>query len=92
MVNKCVVTNCSAGYKTGQRKALFHFHEDQELKRKWIYFVNHKVWLPTTHSVVFMDHFEEKIIKCGKKCQLLCCGNCIQYLQFIMSQNPIHHF
>ena len=32
MVNKCVVTNCSTGYKTGQMKALFHFHEDQELK------------------------------------------------------------
>ena len=28
MVNKCVVTNCSTGYKTGQKKASFHFHED----------------------------------------------------------------
>ena len=42
MVNKCVVTNCSASYKTGQKKASFHFREDQELKRKWIYFVNRK--------------------------------------------------
>ena len=36
MVNKYVVTNCSIyiyiGYKTGQKKASFHFHEDQELK------------------------------------------------------------
>ena len=61
MVNTCVVTNCSTGCKTGQRKALFHFHEHQELKRKWIYYVNRKVWLPTAHSVVFIDHFEEKI-------------------------------
>ena len=74
MVNKRVVTNCSIGYKTGQRKALFHFHEDQELKRKWIYFVNCKVRLPTAHSVVCIDHFEEKIIKCVKKCQLLSCA------------------
>ena len=22
----------------------------------------------------------------------MCCGNCIQYLQFVMSQNPIRHF
>ena len=42
MVDKCVVTNCSTSYKTGQKKASFHFHEDQELKRKWIYFVNRK--------------------------------------------------
>ena len=32
MVNKFVVTNYSTGYKTGQKKASFHFHEDQELK------------------------------------------------------------
>ena len=35
-----VVTNCSIGYKTGQKKASFDFVEDQELKRKLIYFVN----------------------------------------------------
>ena len=40
MVNKCVVTNCSTGYKTGQKKASFDFDEDQKLKRKLIYFVN----------------------------------------------------
>ena len=42
MVNKCVVTNCSTSYKTGQKKVTFHFHEGQELKQKLIYFVNHK--------------------------------------------------
>ena len=39
MVIKYVVTNCFTGYKTYQKKALFHFHEDQELQI-WIYFVN----------------------------------------------------
>ena len=34
MVNKCVVTNCSTNYKTGQKKVSFHFHENQELKRQ----------------------------------------------------------
>ena len=63
MVNKCVVKNCSSGYKTGQWKALFYFHEDQELKRKWIYFLNRKVWLPSAHSVVCIDRFEEKNYK-----------------------------
>ena len=52
MVNKCVVTTFSSSYKTGQKKAWFHFHEDQELKRKWICFVNCKDWLPKAHSVI----------------------------------------
>ena len=80
MVNKCVVTNCSASYKTGQKKALFHFHEDQELKRKWIVLPVAKVgYLTLIQSCV--SYFEEKMIKRGKKCQLLYCGKYIQYLQ-----------
>ena len=67
MVNKCVETNCSIGYKTVQKKASFHFHEDQELKRKLIYFVNRKDWLPTAYSVIGINHFGEKFIKCRKK-------------------------
>ena len=82
MVNKCVVTNCSTGYKTGQKKASFHFHEDQELKRKWIYFVNRKDWLSTAHSAICIDHFEEKFTKRGKKYQLLSCGRYIQSVTF----------
>ena len=81
MVNKFVVMNCFTGYKTGQKKAPTHFHEDQELKQKWIYFVNCKDWLPRAHSVICINHFEEKFIKLAKKCQLLCCGKYIQYLQ-----------
>ena len=41
-------------YKTGQKKASLHFHEDQELKRKWIYFANRKDWLPNAHSVKYI--------------------------------------
>ena len=36
------VTNYSTGYKTGQKKASLHFHADQELTPKRIYFVNRK--------------------------------------------------
>ena len=43
-VNKYVVTNCSTGYKTGQKKTLFHFPKDQQLKQKLIYSVNRKDW------------------------------------------------
>ena len=55
MVNKCLETNCSTSYKTKQRKASFHFHEDQELKRKCIYFDNRKDWLPNAHSVICIE-------------------------------------
>ena len=78
MVNKCVVTSCSTVYKTSQKKASFHFHEDQKLKQKWIYFVNGKNCLPTTNSVICID---QKFMKLCEKFQLLCYGNCIHYLQ-----------
>ena len=71
MVNKCAVTNFSTGYKTVQKKASFHFPEDQELQRKWIYSVNRKDWSPIAHSVICIDHFEEKFMKRFKKCKLL---------------------
>ena len=42
MVNKCVVTKCCTFYENAQKKASFHFHEDQELKQKWANFVYRK--------------------------------------------------
>ena len=85
IVNTFVVTNCSTGYKTGQKKASFDFHEDQELKRRWIYFVNRKDWLCIQCVRIILK------IKLFIKFQLLCCGNYILYLQFIVTQNPIRH-
>ena len=32
-----VVTSCFIGYTTGQKKASFHFYEDQEFERKCIF-------------------------------------------------------
>ena len=55
MVNKFVVMNYSTGYKTGQKKALYHFHEDEDVKKNWIYFVNCKDWLHTAHSVMYQS-------------------------------------
>ena len=93
MVNKCVVKNCSISYKTGQKKAWLYFHEDQELKRRWIYFVNRKDWSPTAHSAICIDHFEGKFIKRGKKFRLLCCGKYIHPVPtIVMTQGPIRHF
>ena len=67
MVNKCVVGNCYTGHLTGPRKASFSFPEDPDLRKRWIYFVNRKDWQPTKHSVICIDHFDEKYIKVGKQ-------------------------
>ena len=44
MVNKCVVTNCKTGYSNGPKKSTFHFPEEFDLQKRWIYFVNRKDW------------------------------------------------
>ena len=47
MVNECVVTNCTSGYATGEKNPSFLFPEDEELRKKLIYFVNRKNWAST---------------------------------------------
>ena len=71
MVNKCVVTNCTSGYVTGEKNPSFLFLEDKELRKELIYFVNRKNWAPTKYSVVCIDHFHDKFITHGKsRCKL----------------------
>ena len=72
MVNKCVVTNCFTGHLKGPKKTCFSFPDDADLRKRWIYFVNRKDWKPSKHSVICIDHFEEKYVKVGKqRCKLL---------------------
>ena len=61
------MTNCTSGYTKGLKKLSFHFPEDVELKKMWIYFVNRKEWTPTLNSVIYVEHFESKYLKYGKK-------------------------
>ena len=70
MVNKYVVANCTSGYITGEKNPSFLFPEDNDLRSKWIYFVNRKDWQPTKYSVICIKHFESKFVKVGKKCKL----------------------
>ena len=44
--------------------------------------MNRKDWLPTAHSVICIDNFEEKCIKRDKVHPLLCCGRYIQSATF----------
>ena len=71
MVNKCPVTNCTSGYSAGLKKPSFHFPEDEELRKKWIYFINRKEWIPTKYSVICIEHLESKFVKFGKICKLI---------------------
>ena len=52
-------------------KPCFLFPEYEELRKKWIYFVNRKNWARTKHSVVCINYFLDKFIKHGKsRCKL----------------------
>ena len=63
MVNKCVVTNCTSGHATGEKNPSFLFPEDEELRKKWIYFVNRKNSAPTKYSVACIGPFHDKFVK-----------------------------
>ena len=59
MVSKCVEDNCVNGYKIGERKSSFHFSEGKDLNKKWIYFANRKICLPSKNSVICIGHLEK---------------------------------
>lgn len=45
------------------------FAEDNDLKSKWIYFVNRKDWQPRKYSVIRIKYFKTKFVKLGEKCK-----------------------
>ena len=67
MVNK--MCSCELFYWPFKRpkKASFSFPDDIDLRNRWIYFVNRKDWQPSKHSVICVDHFDEKYLKIGKQ-------------------------
>lgn len=69
MVNKWIVANYSAVYKSGERKSSFHFPEDPQLKRRWICFVN--LHLSLTKNSICIEHLEDRFIKRGRKWNLV---------------------
>lgn len=80
MVNKCVVVKCRSGYKKKKQdgdpncKPIFRFPDQKkhsELRKKWIRFVNRQHWVPSRHSGICIDHFEQKYLRNGKRIRLL---------------------
>ena len=65
MVNKCCIVNCRSNYFGELSTPVFSFPKNEDLKPRWIKFVNRKDWNPTSSAVICMKHFEEKYIKTG---------------------------
>ena len=72
MVNKCVIYGCKSGYVTKAEKEnkvssfFFPFHKP-DLLSKWIKFINHSEWTPTSNSVICIKYIKEELIIEGKR-------------------------
>ena len=45
---------------------VFSFPKEEDLKKRWIRFVNQKDWEPTSSSYICIKHFEKKYYEKGK--------------------------
>ena len=62
MPNKCAIFNCKTNYAGGAKDSTVSFPRDDNLRQKWIQFVNRKDWKWSKHSVICIYHFEEKYL------------------------------
>ena len=66
LVYKCCVVNCRSNYTGEESTTVFSFRKEEELKKRWMTFVNRKDWEPTSSSYICTKHFEEKYYEKGK--------------------------
>ena len=71
MVYKCCIVNCRSNYTGEESTTVFSFRKEEDLKKRWIRFVNQKDWEPTFSSYICIKHFEEKYYKKGKTSKCL---------------------
>ena len=69
MVYKCCIVNCRSNYTGEEITTVFFFPKDEDLRKRWIKFVNRKDWKPTSSSVICIKHFDKKYYKKGEKSQ-----------------------
>ena len=77
MPYKCCVVSCRSNYDV-DKEAVFSFPDElkeNDLRRRWIRFVNRKDWKPTASFFICRRHFEPKYVKKGEKKQ----GGCRAY-------------
>ena len=57
---------CLSNYKGEEIVPVFSFPSDEDIKNRWIKFVNRKDWHPTSSAVICIKHFEGKFLKKGE--------------------------
>ena len=65
MVNKFCVVGCRSNYKEEETVPAFSFPSDEDIKNRWIKFVNRKDWQSTSSIVICIKHFEGKFLRKG---------------------------
>ena len=66
MVNKWCIVGCRSNYKGEEIVRAFSFPSEEDIKNRWIEFVNRKVWQPISSAVICIKHFESKFLKKGE--------------------------
>ena len=66
MVYKCCVVNCRSNYSGQEPTTVFSFPKDEDIRKRWVKFVNRKDWQPTSSSYICKKHFEPKYYKKGE--------------------------
>ena len=59
MVNKCYVVGCRSNYKGEKIVPVFSFPSDEDIKNRWIKFVNRKDCPPTSSAVICIKHLRQ---------------------------------
>ena len=62
----CKIVNCRSNYTGEERRTVFSFSKEKDLKKRWIRFINRKDWESTSLSYICIKHFEEKRYKRSK--------------------------
>ena len=63
MLNKCSVSGCSTNHATGEKGTVFKLPKDQNLRCKWLFFVNREYDDYQKHIFVCYKHFAEHFVK-----------------------------
>ena len=66
MVYKCCIVGCRSNYIAKEANTVFYFPKDEDIRKRWIKFVNRKDWLPTSLSYICKNHFEPKYFRKGQ--------------------------
>ena len=67
MVYKCCIEGCRSNCTVEEANTVFAFPKDDDIRKRWIKFVNRKDWLPTSLSCICKNHFEPKYFRKAKK-------------------------